>query len=124
MTMQQIQFTDGINLSGLEKARIFHLLTKDKSRTDDDVLGEIEAIDSEPTALSKFSSLLDAVQKFISDGATIISADEQAERLAICSNCPKYNSSAFLGSGSCRLCGCSIKMKTRARSFACPLKHW
>lgn len=122
--MKQIQFTDGINLSGIEKARLFQKLISQGTRTEDDILSEIESIDSEPTAISKITSLLDAANKFISHGAEIVSADEQAERLAICHSCPKYNSSAFLGSGSCRLCGCSIKMKTRARSFACPLKHW
>lgn len=124
MTMQQIQFTDGINLSGLEKARLFQKLISQGTRTDDDILIEIESIDSDPTAISKFSSLLDAANQFISNGAKIVSPHEQAERLAICHGCPKYNSSAFLGSGSCRLCGCSMKLKTRARSFACPLQHW
>ena len=122
--MKQIQFTDGINLSGIEKARLFQKLISQGTRTEDDILSEIESIDSDPTAISKITSLLDAANKFISDGAEIVSADEQAERLAICNGCPKYNSSAFLGTGSCRLCGCSMKLKTRARSFACPLQNW
>ena len=122
--MKQIQFTDGVNLSGLEKARLFQKLISQGTRTEDDVLSEIESVDADPTALSKFSSLLGAAHKFISEGAEIISADEQAERLAICHGCPKYNSSAFIGSGSCSLCGCSIKLKIKARAFSCPLKHW
>lgn len=122
--MKQIHFTDGANLSSLEKARMFQLLIKNNKRTADDVLLEIESIDAEPTALSKISSLIDATSQFMADGAAIISPEEQAERLAVCHDCTHLDQSAFMATGSCRLCGCSIKVKTRARAFACPLKYW
>lgn len=122
--MEQIQFTDGVNLSSLEKARMFQKLNAQGTRTADDVLSEIESIDAEPTALSKASTLLDAAVKFISDKATVVSPAEQAERLAFCNDCPHLDPAAFMATGSCRLCGCSIKMKTLARTFACPLKKW
>jgi hypothetical protein len=123
--MQRIQFIDGANLSGLEKARLFQRLQEaGVSRPAEDILREIEGIDADPTAIGKVASFLAASYQFIAGGASLVSAEEQAARLAICHECPHLDRVAFMGSGSCRLCGCSIKIKSRATTFTCPLAHW
>jgi hypothetical protein len=44
----------------------------------------------------------------------------KAERLAICAECPLYNSFAH----TCTICKCFMKMKTKLAHAYCPIHKW
>ena len=43
-----------------------------------------------------------------------------AQRLAICAECPAYNSLTH----QCRECGCIMNLKTKLPNASCPLGKW
>jgi hypothetical protein len=50
--------------------------------------------------------------------------NELKNRLEICRSCPEWDSFGFLGSGKCKMCGCSTKTKLRMATAKCPLDKW
>lgn len=48
------------------------------------------------------------------------SRELQAERLAICVDCPFFNKLTV----GCNKCGCFLKMKTKLERATCPIGHW
>jgi hypothetical protein len=48
----------------------------------------------------------------------VVSAEEQARRLAICASCPEYDAEQ----ARCQICGCYARFKARLASEHCPLE--
>lgn len=46
--------------------------------------------------------------------------DYAAERLAICSECPRL----FKPTYTCKECGCFMKVKTHLKAAECPIGKW
>ena len=42
------------------------------------------------------------------------------ERLNICKECPRF----FKPTGTCKECGCFMRVKTRLKSASCPIGKW
>ena len=59
-----------------------------------------------------------AVTDFVADGMKTVSAEEYAERLAICDECPERQDNR------CLECGCRLSLKAQGRAFECPLGKW
>lgn len=61
-----------------------------------------------------------AVASHVASGLATVDAAEQARRMAICEACPEF----VVEDRRCVLCGCSMSLKTRWESEACPLGKW
>lgn len=73
---------------------------------------------SEPTFRDKAIGFISSAAAFVADGMTLISEDEVANRLAVCSSCAEHEGNW------CRRCGCNLSLKARGRAFECPLGKW
>lgn len=71
-----------------------------------------------PSFGRKLWNLAKALTDFVADGLTTVSAEEYAERLAICDECPERQGN------HCVKCGCRLSLKARGRAFQCPLEKW
>jgi hypothetical protein len=75
---------------------------------------------AKPSLLAKAASLGKAMLTHAKDRFRTASAEEQESRLVICRTCEKYEPA----DGSCKLCGCCMKLKTRLRTGSCPIGKW
>jgi hypothetical protein len=75
---------------------------------------------AKPSILAKAASLGKAMLTHAKDRFRTASAEEQESRLVICRGCEKYEPA----DGSCKLCGCCMKLKTRLRTGSCPIGKW
>lgn len=71
-----------------------------------------------PTYAQIIWNLSESLAAFAADGFTTVNAAEYAERLRICNGCEQRDG------GSCRLCGCLLKLKAQGRAFECPAGKW
>jgi hypothetical protein len=71
-----------------------------------------------PSLLQRAANLAGAAVDFARDGFHLTTAEQQAERLAICSACDRHDG------GVCLECGCILAIKVTGRAFSCPLKKW
>lgn len=46
--------------------------------------------------------------------------EEAKRRFAICQECPRF----FKPTGTCRECGCFMRVKTQLEHATCPLEKW
>ena len=76
------------------------------------------------SAIQKAKSLLQAAKNFTASGFVFASDEVYNQRLAVCVGCEFWNSSAFLNTGSCTLCGCSTKAKLKLPREKCPADKW
>jgi hypothetical protein len=79
---------------------------------------------SYPPLATQAGNLARAVGRAVANAVTgqpvIVSAEEQARRLAICTSCPEYDPIQV----RCRRCGCRSSIKARIASESCPLNKW
>jgi hypothetical protein len=61
---------------------------------------------------------------FAASGFKITPMEEIQNRLDVCYKCENFDSSGFNGTGRCRDCGCSLKLKIRMASAECPVGKW
>lgn len=61
---------------------------------------------------------------FVASGLKVTPVDEIQNRLDICKKCENFDGSGFNGTGRCRDCGCSLKLKIRMASSECPVGKW
>lgn len=73
-----------------------------------------------PGLLWRIGHFAEAVAGFIADGCQTVTAEQYAERLQICQDCPLQRF------GECLICGCNLRAKARMRSEKCPhyLDRW
>lgn len=79
---------------------------------------EIRPILRPPTLIQQGWNVTQALAAFTADGFKTVTAEEYAERLAICDSCDKRQGTR------CMQCGCGLTLKARGRAFQCPLKRW
>jgi hypothetical protein len=85
-----------------------------------------QAADESPSPLRQAANALSALSRaagqLASGGPLTVSSEEQARRLAICRDCPEFQSAG----PKCRKCGCNLQLKTRLSSETgqCPLGKW
>lgn len=85
------------------------------------VVTDLEARRKMPGILQQavnFTSSVGREAGAIIDGQSAVSADEIAERVAICDGCQ------FQVNGRCSRCGCFIGVASRFRSKVCPVGKW
>ena len=61
---------------------------------------------------------------FLSAGFEIVDETKMSERKSICKECEHWISSAWNGTGKCKLCGCSTWAKIRIATEKCPIGKW
>jgi hypothetical protein len=74
--------------------------------------------------LTKAKSFLRAAKNFTSSGFIFATEEVYAQRLEICKSCEFWDSTAFMSTGSCTLCGCATKAKLRLPLEKCPADKW
>lgn len=67
----------------------------------------------------KAKNLTHAMTDWAKGGFHTVSDTDFHRRLQFCHSCPHWDSSAFLGKGACKLCGCSVAKLYLSTSF-CP----
>jgi hypothetical protein len=71
----------------------------------------------------KITSFIGEMAKSAKSGFKMASEEEILKRKSICQSCPHWNQNAFMGSGKCKICGCSGAKLWLATS-SCPIKKW
>jgi hypothetical protein len=71
-----------------------------------------------PSVAEQLWNLTKSLVSFVSDGCTLVSAEQYAERLNVCDTCE------FRENRRCLKCGCAIDWKARGRAFQCPVGKW
>lgn len=83
--------------------------------------GSPRAMPAYPSLVTQAGNAIEAAKRLASawwrGEPTTVDADEVARRLAICLECPSYDSTQ----GRCMRCGCWAKWKNRLASEHCPI---
>jgi hypothetical protein len=74
--------------------------------------------------LAKCKSLSSSVVNYSKSGFKSSTQEEILKRKSICERCEDWNSSAWNGTGKCKLCGCSTWAKIRIATERCPIGKW
>lgn len=75
----------------------------------------------DPTFLDLTNNFADAIKEWVNSGAKVVNRDVYEYRHAICEGCEHWQSNARLGTGKCKICGCS-GIKLWLASSKCPHK--
>jgi hypothetical protein len=78
----------------------------------------------EPNSFKKAESLLISSISWMQSGFEISDETKMSERKSICKECEHWISSAWNGTGKCKLCGCSTWAKIRIATEKCPIGKW
>ena len=78
----------------------------------------------EPDSFKKAESLLISSISWMQSGFEIANESETSKRKSICKDCEHWISSAWNGTGKCKLCGCSTWAKIRIATERCPIGKW
>jgi hypothetical protein len=81
-------------------------------------------IEDSPTLLNKAKSLATAAGDWVRAGLPVTSDADLENRLNICKTCEFWDQSGFMGTGSCKKCGCSTQAKLRMATAKCPIDKW
>ena len=73
---------------------------------------------SSPDIRKRFRSFSGSILNWAKTGMKLLDDARFSARLAICKNCQ------FFASGTCRKCGCVLRMKLRLPTEKCPLDLW
>jgi hypothetical protein len=65
-----------------------------------------------------------ALLQWSKSGFRYVHPDKYEKRLNICKECQFWDEQAFMGTGRCKKCGCSIRMKLSLSTSKCPLNLW
>lgn len=77
-----------------------------------------------PSLPEMVQSLWLATSTFAKAGFPLVDYATFERRVAMCRGCDQWDAQGFGGSGRCRLCGCSTKVKLRMATAACPAGKW
>ncbi len=77
-----------------------------------------------PPMMVRAKSLAKSAVGFVKSGMALTDDPKFAERMKVCNGCDKMDKQAFMGTGMCTACGCSLKTKLRMKSEKCPLGKW
>ena len=76
------------------------------------------------TFVKSAESLLKSSVRWAKGGFSLADETLFSERKAICQTCQNWDLKAFAGSGKCKICGCSTKLKLKLKTEKCPLGKW
>lgn len=76
-----------------------------------------------PVAVTRFTSLIEALRYWRERGYPIASQEEIDKRFEVCKGCEKWDQTKFFGIGKCNTCGCS-SIKQWLGTSKCPLNKW
>jgi hypothetical protein len=79
--------------------------------------------DVEPGLLKKAGSFIAAMSDFAGSGFKRVTAQQLAERKAICAGCKFFDPAGYAGAGKCKKCGCS-SYKLDIAASRCPMGYW
>ena len=71
-----------------------------------------------PPVYRQAGTLARALWDWATSGFVMASEEEQAQRMAICRACDRWDGSR------CRLCGCYLAAKVRMQTEHCPIAKW
>jgi len=57
-------------------------------------------------------------------GFKYVTPEKYEERHKICEGCNFWDKEAFMGTGRCKKCGCSTRMKLSLATSKCPINLW
>jgi len=80
-------------------------------------------VEGGPSLLEMASNLAGATVKFVASGFATVTAEQHAERMAICNACEFWDGRARKGMGKCLKCGCTGAKQWVAVSV-CPIGKW
>lgn len=66
----------------------------------------------------------DALLQWSKSGFKHVHPDKYEERLNICKGCKFWDEKALMGTGRCKKCGCSTRVKLSLSISKCPLNLW
>jgi len=75
------------------------------------------------TFVESAASVAGAAARWAGGGFCAAAAEVFAEREKLCRECGFWNTSAFFGTGGCKICGCS-KLKLKMPKEKCPIGKW
>ena len=75
---------------------------------------------AEPSIFAKVATAAQAIVKHVAAGCPNVSEEEKQRRIALCQVCPEFNADK----GTCRKCGCKLKLKAAWALERCPLSRW
>ena len=78
----------------------------------------------EPSSFKKAESLLISSISWMKSGFKNSDEIKIYKRKSICKECEHWISSAWNGTGKCKLCGCSTWVKIRIATEKCPVGKW
>lgn len=108
-------------VSGICLGETTHPYFCDDARTGDPTLIQMIKQRSEmqeyPSIFQQAINLGKATAKFLASGLRRATPEQQANRLAICRECDRYDADEV----RCRECGCYLQEKTSWASESCPL---
>lgn len=70
--------------------------------------------------LQQIKNFTGAISEHVTSGLKNVSSEEQARRLAICGECPFFDSDRVV----CKICGCRLAIKTKWATSKCPKGYW
>ena len=76
------------------------------------------------TFVKSAESLLNSGVRWAKNGFPVANETLVSERQTVCQSCQNWDSNAFAGSGKCKICGCSTKLKLKLKTEKCPLGKW
>ena len=78
----------------------------------------------EPVISDMARSFFSSAIGFVASGFKATPLSDLQKRLDICRACDFWDSEAFAGTGSCKVCGCSTQAKLRMAVSFCPDGKW
>jgi hypothetical protein len=84
----------------------------------------VAAPPQDPSLLEKAKSLAQATGEWATSGFKGVDESQLQNRLDICRGCEFWDQSGFVGTGSCKKCGCSTQAKLRMDTSKCPIDKW
>jgi uncharacterized paraquat-inducible protein A len=77
-----------------------------------------------PKMLFMAENFSNAMNEWRKAGFKIVTNEQFESRHTICKGCEFYKAEAFLNTGQCVKCGCSIRAKLRLTTSKCPIDKW
>lgn len=77
-----------------------------------------------PKAKDMIKNFAGSMSRWARAGLPVVTKEQFDERFDKCKNCEHWNGSALLGTGRCKLCGCSTKAKLHLATEKCPIDKW
>jgi hypothetical protein len=77
-----------------------------------------------PRIVDMTKDFSEAVNEWRKSGFKVVTDEQFESRHKVCKQCEFYKGQAFMNTGQCLKCGCSIRAKLRLSTSKCPIDKW